>query len=279
MLPHNQELNLMEKIGVLGCGWLGLALAKKAIEKGYGVNATSTTPSKTLRLEPTQIKPFLLEVNENEIKGEDLFFNDISTLIIAIPPGLRRNTNRNFDKIIGQVITKIKDFKIKKVLFLSSTSVYGFQEEEINEESPTLGTTTSAIQLLISEKMLLEEEKFETCVIRLGGLIGPKRHPIYSLSLKKNIPNPNSPINLIHQKDAVQIILKLIEAWQPNEVYSAVTPFHPSRKNYYTKMANLANISPPDFQPEGAVRGEVSSQKIRDKINFTFLVDNLLILN
>ena len=123
----------MEKIGVLGCGWLGLALAKKAIEKGYSVNATSTTPSKTLRLEPTQINPFLLEVNENGIKGENLFFNHISTLIIAIPPGLRRNTNRNFDKIIGQVITKIKDFKIKKVIFLSSTSVYGFQEEEINE--------------------------------------------------------------------------------------------------------------------------------------------------
>ncbi len=130
----------MEKIGVLGCGWLGLALAKKAIEKGYGVNATTTTPSKTLRLEPTQITPFLLEINENEIKGEDLFFKDVSTLIISIPPGLRKNPNRNFDKIIGQVIAKIKGFKIKKVVFLSSTSVYGFQEEEINEEKSNIGS-------------------------------------------------------------------------------------------------------------------------------------------
>jgi nucleoside-diphosphate-sugar epimerase len=269
----------MKKIGVLGCGWLGMALAEKAIEKGYSVNATSTTPSKILRLESTQINPFLLEVNESEIKGEDLFFNDISTLIITIPPRLRKNTNLNFNKIIDQVITKIKDFKIKKVIFLSSTSVYGFQEEEINEESPTLGTTTSAIQLLISEKMLLKEEKFETCVIRLGGLIGPKRSPVYSLSPKKNILNPNSPVNLIHQRDAVEIILKLIVNWQPNEIYNAVTPFHPSRKNYYTEMANVANIKPPEFKPEGVVRGEISSQKIMGEIDFTFLVNNLLILN
>ena len=97
----------MKKIGVLGCGWLGMALAEKAIEKGYSVNATSTTPSKILRLESTQINPFLLEVNESEIKGEDFFFNDISTLIITIPPRLRKNTNLNFNKIIDQVITKI----------------------------------------------------------------------------------------------------------------------------------------------------------------------------
>jgi nucleoside-diphosphate-sugar epimerase len=269
----------MGKIGILGCGWLGLAFAKKAVEKGYGVNATTTTPSKKQKLQPTQITPFLLEVNENEINGEDLFFNDVSTLIIAIPPGLRKNPNRNFDKIIGQVVAKIKGFKIKKVVFLSSISVYGFQEEEINEESPTLGATTSAIQLLISEKMLLESEEFETCVIRMGGLMGPERHPVYSLSLKKNIPNPDSPVNFIHQRDAVDIILKLIETWQPNEIYNAVTPFHPSRKNYYTEMANIANINPPDFLSEGTVRGKISSQKVRDKIDFTFLVDNLLILN
>jgi nucleoside-diphosphate-sugar epimerase len=269
----------MGKIGILGCGWLGLAFAKKAVEKGYGVNATTTTPSKKQKLQPTQITPFFLKVNENEINGEDLFFNDVSTLIISIPPGLRKNANRNFDKIIGQVIAKIKGFKIKKVVFLSSTSVYGFQEEEINEESPTLGATTSAIQLLISEKMLLESEEFETCVIRMGGLIGPERHPVYSLSLKKNIPNPDSPVNFIHQRDAVDIIFKLIENWQPNEIYNAVTPFHPSRKNYYTEMASIANINPPDFLPEGTVRGKISSQKVRDEIDFTFLVDNLLILN
>ena len=103
----------MEKIGVLGCGWLGLAFAKKAIERGYGVNATTTTPSKKQKLQLTQITPFFLEVNENEINGEDLFFKDVSTLIISIPPGLRKNPNRNFDKIIGQIIAKIKGLQVK----------------------------------------------------------------------------------------------------------------------------------------------------------------------
>ena len=65
----------MEKIGVLGCGWLGLAFAKKAIEKGFRVNATTTTPSKKHKLQLTQITPFLLEVNENEINGEDHFIS------------------------------------------------------------------------------------------------------------------------------------------------------------------------------------------------------------
>jgi len=36
----------MNKIGIIGCGWLGLALAKKFVEKGYSVHGSTTTKSK-----------------------------------------------------------------------------------------------------------------------------------------------------------------------------------------------------------------------------------------
>ena len=177
------------------------------------------------------------------------------------------------------IINKIELTGIEKVIFTSSTSVYGNQAETITEESELLGTTEAARQIIAVEKKLLEHKQFESCILRLGGLVGPNRHPIFTLSGKKNIPNPLSPINFIHQQDAVSIILHIIENWQGNQAYNAVTPFHPTRIDYYSEMAKIAALEAPAFEKSGIVRGIVSANKVRKDLNFKFLVKNLLILN
>ena len=129
------------------------------------------------------------------------------------------------------------------------------------------------------EQKLIENNNFTSIIIRLGGLIGPNRHPIFTLSGKKNIPNPNSPINFIHQKDAVAILLKLTENFSEDEVFNGVSPFHPSRKEYYTQMAKIAGLMAPTFEEKGIIRGVVSADKVVRELNCRFMVKNLLILN
>jgi nucleoside-diphosphate-sugar epimerase len=129
------------------------------------------------------------------------------------------------------------------------------------------------------EQRLIKNENFESCIVRLGGLLGPDRHPIFTLSGKKNLPNPKSPINFIHQKDAVAILLKILENWKGDQTFNAVTPFHPSRKEYYEQMAKIAQLPPPIFEQNGAIRGIISSKKVLDELSCQFTVKNLLILN
>jgi nucleoside-diphosphate-sugar epimerase len=263
----------------MGGGWLGLAVAEKAMERNHSIKVSTTHKEKSTLLKKKGFDAAVVEVSEFDINGENDFFNDVKLLIISIPPGLRKNPDRNYIAVIKQIINKIELTGIEKVIFTSSTSVYGNQAETITEESELLGTTEAARQIIAVEKKLLEHKQFESCILRLGGLVGPNRHPIFTLSGKKNIPNPLSPINFIHQQDAVSIILHIIENWQGNQAYNAVTPFHPTRINYYSEMAKIAALEAPAFEKSGIVRGIVSANKVRKDLNFKFLVKNLLILN
>ena len=263
----------------MGGGWLGLAVAEKAMERNHSIKVSTTHKEKSTLLKKNGFDAAVVEVSEFDINGEIDFFNDVKLLIISIPPGLRKNPDRNYIAVIEQIINKIELTGIEKVIFTSSTSVYGNQAETITEESELLGTTEAARQIIAVEKKLLEHKQFESCILRLGGLVGPNRHPIFTLSGKKNIPNPLSPINFIHQQDAVSIILHIIENWQGNQAYNAVTPFHPTRIDYYSEMAKIAALEAPAFEKCGIVRGIVSANKVRKDLNFKFLVKNLLILN
>ena len=269
----------MNKIGILGSGWLGSAFAEKAKKKGYVVWVTTTTKRKVKVLQNKGFHAQFLRFTKSTIEGEPDFFEDIDTMVITIPTGLRKNSKYNYVDLFEQIIEKAEFFKIQRVLFTSSTSVYGFQEGVITELSDLLGDTPSAQQIINVEQNLLKNKNFESCIVRLGGLIGPNRHPIFTLSGKKNLPNPYSPINFIHQQDAVAILLKIVENWKGNQTYNAVTPFHPTRKEYYTQMAKMAGLNTPKFKETGTIRGIISSKKVLVELNCQFTVKNLLILN
>lgn len=266
-------------IAILGSGWLGSVLAEKCIENNHNVIISTTSREKQSLFVKKGLKSMLIEVTEEKITGDYSFFNCIELLIITIPPMLRKNRNIKYVEMMERVIEKIVDFKIKKVIYTSSTSVYGFQKENITEKSKTNPISDAAKKILMCEKKLLENPYFESCIIRLGGLIGPDRHPIYSLSRKQNLPNPKSPINLIHQIDAVGITLCLSENWNGNEIFNAVAKYHPSRKDYYVSISKIAKLAPPKFEKKGKIRGEISSSKLLQLTNYKFKVENLLILN
>ena len=266
-------------IAILGAGWLGSVLAKKYIENNHNVIVSTTSREKQSIFVKNGLKSKLIKVTEQKIIGDYSFFNGIELLIITIPPMLRKNRNIKYVEMMERVIEKIVHFKIKKVIYTSSTSVYGFHKENITEKSKTNPMSDAAKKILMCENKLLENPSFESCIVRLGGLIGPDRHPVYSLSMKQNLPNPKSPINLIHQIDAVGITLCLSENWNGNEIFNAVTKYHPSRKDYYVSISKIAKLAPPKFEKKGKIRGKISSSKLLELTNYQFKVENLLILN
>ena len=266
-------------ISILGAGWLGSVLAKKYIENNHNVIISTTSRDKHSLFMKNGLKSVIIEATQDKVIGDYKFFNGSDLLIITIPPMFRKDRNIKYVKIMERVIEKIVNFKIKKVIYTSSTSVYGFHKKKITEKSKTNPISDASKKILICEKKLLENPCFESCILRLGGLIGPNRHPIYSLSGKQNLPNPMSPINLIHQKDAVGITHYLSENWNGNEIFNAVTQYHPTRKDYYMSISKIAKIAPPKFEKKGKIRGEISSSKLLKLTNYQFKVENLLILN
>jgi nucleoside-diphosphate-sugar epimerase len=277
----------MTKISILGCGWLGLPLAKALIEKGFLVNGSTTSVAKMPRLELAGIVPFLVALDSKSVSGEiAAFLHECQTLIIDIPPKLRGNTKSILASEEMEFVEKIKNLipfiaasTVENVLFISSTSVYsdGVQMvRAVTEETPLNPDTESGRQLAFVEALLQNNTSFKTTIVRFGGLIGEDRNPVTFLSGREQIENAEAPINLIHQEDCIGIISKIIVEAHWNETFNAVTPNHPSRKDYYTQKALSLQLTLPKFAPANHCSGkQISNAKIKSVLNYTFIKINL----
>lgn len=267
----------MTQISILGCGWLGLPLAKSFVKKGFSINGSTTSLEKITVLENKGINAFQIEVSENEIIGNfENFIDKSEILIIDIPPKLRGNQPESFVQKIENLIPFIKNSTIQKVLFISSTSVYADDNSIITEDKKPQPDTESGRQLLEAEHLLKNNTNFKTTILRFGGLIGESRHPIHFLAGRTNLENPDAPINLIHQLDCIGIINAIIEKDIWNETFNAVAPFHPIRKDYYTQKAIDLNLSLPHFNINGTSKGKtISSDKTQNLLEYTFQKNTL----
>ena len=270
------------KISILGCGWLGLPLAEELIKNDYEVTGSTTSESKLKVLKNVGISPFLIKLEENEITGNlESFLANTDVLVVDVPPKLRGNNKENFVQKIKNLIPFVENSKVEKVLFVSSTSVYGdtFPIQERGEESALNPDTEGGKQLVEVEKLLQSNENFQTTVVRFGGLIGPDRNLAKFLAGKENVENPEAPINFIHQADCIGIICEILKRvqhanWNWNDTFNAVAPNHPNRENYYIKKALEMNLKAPVFVKDSTSIGKkISSKKLQNKLNYTFTTE------
>lgn len=264
-------------IALLGCGWLGLPLAKELIQLGYSVNGSTTSTEKLPLLQENGISPFLIRCHEQQLEGDwQAFLSEQEILIVAIPPKLRGENRENFVAKIQTLISCIETTTVKKVLFISSTSVYPDTDSEITEQTIPQPDTENGRQLLEAETLLQNHPNFKTTVLRFGGLIGADRHPVKFLAGKQNIENPDSLINFIHQTDCIGIIIRLLEKEIWGDVFNAVTPFHPTRENYYIRKALALELPVPHFshdKPSPVKR--ILSDKLQQVLEYEFQVPEL----
>lgn len=274
----------MNSISILGCGWLGFPLATSLLTKGYNIKGSSTTASSLDGLKAAGIIPFQIQLKEQEIIGNVAeFLDQTAVLIIAIPPGLRgeivASETLSFVNKIKTLIPFIEKSSVQKVLFVSSTSVYGDSTispnmQEITEEVKPTPDTESGQQLVIVEQLLQSNKHFKTTVIRFGGLLGADRHPIKFLAGRTKIENPDGPVNLIQREDCIGIIIKVLDvAYQDKwgDTFNAVAPQHPSRKNYYQKKAQQFNLPLPTFVENATSKGKIiSSKKVETILDYSF---------
>jgi nucleoside-diphosphate-sugar epimerase len=269
--------NKMTQISILGCGWLGLPLAEALLANEFLVKGSTTSESKLAILEKLAIQPFLIALSEDKPIGDFAnFLKNSSILIIDIPPKLRGIEKENFVSKIKNIIPFVEKSTIENVLFVSSTSVYGEAKQTISENTTPKPDTESGKQLLETESLLQSNHNFKTTILRFGGLIGEDRNPTKFMAGKVNIENPETPINFIHQEDCIGIILKIIATDSWNEIYNGVSPFHPTRENYYTQKATELGLPLPQFDhSKRSVQKLILSDKVETVLGYNFIKTNL----
>ncbi|OCX50295.1 hypothetical protein BEL04_23600 [Mucilaginibacter sp. PPCGB 2223] len=258
-----------KSISILGCGWLGLPLAIRLIAQGWQVKGSTTTEAKLGLLRTYQIDPYLVQLSTDTLLPAVFFDSDI--LFINVPPSLKKQSAGAYLIQMQFLLEQVKASPVKRMIFISSTSVYPDSNSEITDT----GIVDFQNALYQSEQLFNQSATFKTTVIRFAGLIGPGRHPGRFFAGKTGVPNGQAPVNLIHLDDCIGIIEVVLKS--PNFIgtYHAAAPSHPSRKEFYTLATETAGLPAPQFIDELNDWKIIDPLKLEHDLDYEFIHPDL----
>lgn len=266
------------KVSILGCGWLGLPLAKKLIEQGQVVRGSTTRAEKLSELRQAGIEPLWLQLSpEPKGIGWD-YLLDTEVLVVNIPPRLAHTGAAFHPAQIEHLANLLKNSSVQRVIYVSSTSVYADDNRTAAEDDVTTPEQSAAPSLVEAERIIQEVGK-TWLVLRCGGLMGYERIPAKYVSGKKNLTTGHLPVNYLHRDDAIGIIETFLslsnEAW--NQTYNLVSPQHPSRREIYLASCEPFGYIPPTFEDDiSAPYKLISSERLQTTLSYSFLYPNPL---
>lgn len=258
-----------DTISILGCGWLGLPLGKSLAELGFQVKGSVTRPEKFGQLRAAGVIPYQLEVDTAGLAVSNPDFFDGQVLIISIPPRRIENIQQVYPAQMAQIVPFILKYKIERVLLISSTSVYPESLLNAVEDSVEVPDKESGRAILLAENLLKSQPEFATTILRFGGLIGADRNPARFLA-KASASIPNTPVNLIHQEDCIEIIEAIVDQNLWGETLNACSPEHPLKKEFYGKAAEILGLPEPPVEEKPAVSKIVNSKKLIKLLDYSF---------
>jgi nucleoside-diphosphate-sugar epimerase len=94
------------------------------------------------------------------------------------------------------------------------------------------------------------------------------------LAGKKELSGGESPVNLIHQDDAVGILQKIIEQREKvgGEIFNGCCDVHPTKKVLYTAAAKKMDLAVPQFiEEKNSVKKIVVNEKVKKVLGYEFL--------
>ncbi len=269
----------MKKVTIIGLGWLGLPLASELLSDGIAVVGTKTTDDGIAAARAIGIDCYALQLTPELVcTPNDLqqLMDGSDALVILLPPS-KINT-AVYIEAIQQVVDSAIAFRIPRVIFTSSTSVYGHVCGEIDENSELQAETASAQALIDVENWLHALPNISVDILRLAGLVGDHRHAGRFLAGKKDVKGANQPVNIVHQDDVIAAIKRLLKQPKGGHIYNLCAPEHPSRADFYCQAARSLHLELPEFilekeQKSGKI---VKGEKICDELGFEYQYPNPL---
>jgi nucleoside-diphosphate-sugar epimerase len=260
---------------VIGCGYLGLRVAREWVTAGRKVYALTRNRADLLRSHV--IEPIVGDVLEPaSLKG----LPQTDTVLYAV--GLDRNAGRAMREVYVTGLENVMgaldqaqgrpSLGFQRFLYVSSTSVYGQPVGSwIDETSPTEPLEESG-KVVLEAEHLLRQFRPEAVILRFAGIYGPGR-VLRRASLLKGEAVPGDGerfVNLIHVDDGVRAVLAAEANAEPGETYLIADDAPPTRRELFIRTAELIGAPPPRFEGGGAgeANRRVSNAKAKRRLGF-----------
>ncbi len=265
---------MMKRVAIIGLGWLGMPLALALKGRGYQVVGSKTTMDGVDAARMSGIECYKLkftpelECDANELNA--LLQADV--LIITLPASRTAKGGEGYAQAVQQLVNSARVFHVSRIIFTSSTSVYGSTSGTVKESSALNPVTTAGKTLVSLEQWLQHLPDVSVDILRLAGLVGVERHPGRFLAGKVGLAGGAHGVNLVHQEDVMSAIQLLLKRPHGGHLYNLCAPLHPVKQRYYQDQARKLNLPLPQFAAGG--NGDsgrlVDGQRICQELGFEY---------
>lgn len=264
----------MKKIAIIGLGWLGMPLAQSLVRRGIEVVGSKTTPDGVEAARMSGINCFQLQLTPELLCDPDDLAQlmTVDALVITLPASRTRGGGAQYFQAVQMVVDSALAFGVPRIIFTSSTSVYGETRGRIKESSPLQPVTTAGKTLAELELWLHKLPNTSVDILRLAGLVGAERHPGRFLAGKTDVKGGSQGVNLVHQEDVISAIELLLNLPRGGHIYNLCAPIHPRKRDFYPECARALELTPPEFASEDIEEPirEIDGSKICSELGFEY---------
>lgn len=264
----------MKKVAIVGLGWLGMPLALSLMARGWHVTGSKTTEDGVEAARMCGIESYLLKLEPELVCDPDDLdaLMNVDALVITLPARRSGPGEEFYLQAMQEIVDSALAHRIPRIIFTSSTSVYGDAPGTVKETTPRQPVTASGRVLKELEDWLHNLPGTQVDILRLAGLVGPARHPGRFFA-GKTAPDGQLGVNLVHLEDVIAAITLLLQAPKGGHIYNICAPAHPTRETFYPAMARKLGLEAPTFTDSLAEkRGKVvDGSRICYELGFEYL--------
>ena len=232
---------------VVGCGYLGLRVARLWRDAGSRVLALTRSSDRASALAAEGIEPVLGDVTT---PGGIPSLPAVDTLFWGV--GFDRASGASYRDVhvagLGRVLDAVPG--APRIVFSSSTGVWGSDDGTVVDETTPAHPAREAGRVLLEAEALLHARVGDRgTTLRFAGLYGSGRLPRLD-DLKAGRPiaaDPDSWLNLIHADDAARIVVAVAAAPHAKPLYVVSDGVPVKRRAWYAHLAARTGSPPPTF--------------------------------
>lgn len=255
---------------ILGCGYVGSALARALTGRGISILATTTSPERRAAIEDLGATPAVADVMDRDSLQPlvDWRPDAVFDLVRPQPTGADTFTTRG----TRNVADAFTPAPLQALVYLSSTSVYGRRAGEMtDEETPVMPTSPAGRARVESERIYLEAHERSGLPVRIcraPGIYGPGRTLRHRLETGayRRLDDDELWVSRIHVEDLAGA---LIAAWlhgRGGRTYLLCDDEPVTGKEYAELTASLLSLSVPPAADREDIRQELSESQFERRV-------------
>lgn len=262
------------KVAIIGCGYVGSAVARLWQETGHEVTVTTTTPHKKTQLQAIASEVVVLTGNDLANLKQVVADRDLVLLSVAAKQRTPEIYRQAYLETAKNVIAAIRDTPgVKQLIYTSSYGILSNKNGDTIDETVSVDPSTEGGKIMYqTEQALLSvsEPQIKTCIFRLSGIYGKGRELIKIFKKRAGTTQPGAGedyTNWVHLDDIVGAIAFAREK-QLQGIYNLTSDEVLTTKEFFHNLFQAYNLPHITWDKEQAstrpYNMRLSNQKLKD---------------